>query len=260
MVDEILLKQAAADFNVSVSPDEVEQAIEEFGGYQRNPPTPAPTRTPLPTPTASAAVTQTVAVTQTATPSPTPFPTATPVSRESAMQSYQSYLSAVGVTDAEYRKYTEMNLISQKVREAIGATVPTTTEQIKFKLISILDAAAVPTVTAALNTDGFLSVYQAILSNTVPYSASVIAQEVSQWVPSFAISTELGSSVAEAFFSTPVSQTTGIISSTASTGLYNYVAWIDARGIEPLTSGYLDQAKQNAVEAWLEQRRNLNFI
>ncbi len=48
-----------------------------------------------------------------------------------------------------YRKYVEMNLFSDKVRKAIGTTVPTTTEQIKFKYIRI-DAAAVPTVTAAI--------------------------------------------------------------------------------------------------------------
>lgn len=255
MVGEVLLKQAAAEFNVSVAPDEIEQAIEEFGGYQRNPPTPAPTRTPQPTPTASAAVTQT------ATPQPTPLPTATPISREGALQTYQDYLNAVGVTDQEYRKYTEMSLISKKVSEAIGATVPTTTEQIQFKFISILNTAAVPTVTEALNQDGFQSIYQAILSNTVPYSASVFAQSVSQWVPNFVISTELGSSVAEAFFSTPVSQTTAIVSGTANTGaLYHYVGWIDAKGIEPLASNYLDQAKQNAVEAWLQERRNPTFI
>ena len=71
-------------------------------------------RTPLPTPTASGPVTQT------ATPLPTPLPTATPISKESAMKSYQDYLTAVGVTDAEYRKYVEMNLFSDKMRQAIG--------------------------------------------------------------------------------------------------------------------------------------------
>jgi len=253
MVDEVLLKQAAADFNVSVSLDEIEQSIEELGGYQRNPPTPAPTRTPLPTPTASAAVTQT------ATPLPTPLPTATPISRESALQSYQDYLGAVGVTDAEYRKYLEVKLLSDKVREAIGSTVPTTTEQIKFKYIR-MDTAAIPTVTEAIDQDGFLSVYQAILSNTVPYSASVIAQEIGEWVPRDAISntTEWGPTVAAAFFSTPVSQTTGIISNTTNTA--SYMGFIDAKGIEPLASGYLSQAQEQAVEAWLQQRRNPAFF
>jgi hypothetical protein len=253
MVDDLLLKQAAADFDASVSPDEVEAKIEENFGYQRNPPTPAPTRTPLPTPTAAATVTQT------ATPLPTPLPTATPISKESAMMSYQDYLSVIGVTDAEYRNYVEANLLSEKVRTAIGSTVPTTTEQIKFKYIRI-DAAAVPTVTEALNQSSFAQVYGAILSNTVPYSSSVMAQEIGEWVPRDAISTttEWGLALAEALFSTPVSQTTGIISNTTNTA--SYIGLIEAKGIEPLTSNFLQQAQEGAAEAWLQQRRNPAFL
>ncbi|HTP07357.1 MAG TPA: SurA N-terminal domain-containing protein [Anaerolineae bacterium] len=254
MVDEILLKQAASQYNVSVTPDDIEAKIEETFGYQRNPPTPAPTRTPLPTPTASAEVTQT------ATPLPTPLPTSTPISKESALQSYQDYLKAVGMTDAAYRKYVEMNLYSDKIRAALGSTVPTTTEQIQFKFIGILDAATVPTVTEALNKDGFMSVYQAILSNTLPYSSSVVAQDVNQWVPTSIISSELGSAAAEAFFSTPISQTTAIVSNTTSAGVYNYVGLIEAKGVEPLSATYLQQDQNAAVEAWLQQRRNPAFL
>jgi hypothetical protein len=253
MVDDLLLKQAAADFKASVSPEEIETKIEETFGYQRNPPTPAPTRTPLPTPTAAAAVTQT------ATPLPAPLPTATPISKESAVKSYQDFLSAISVTDAEYRKYVEMNLLSDKVRKAIGSTVPTTTEQIKFKYIRI-DAAAVPTVTDAIKQGSFAQVYDAIVSNTLPYSSSVMAQEIGEWVPRDAISTttEWGPAIAEALFSTPVSQTTSIISNTADTA--SYIGLIEAQGIEPLASSFLQQAQDSAVEAWLQQRRNPAFL
>ncbi len=253
MIDDLLLKQAAAQYNVSVSPDEIEANVEQTFGYQRNPPTPAPTRTPLPTPTASGPITQT------ATPSPTPRPTATPISKESAMQSYQAYLTAVGITDADYRKYVEMSLFSDKMRTAIGSTVPTTTEQIKFKYIRA-DAAAVPTVTQAINQDGFAKVYDAIVSDTVPYSSSVMAQEIGEWVPMDAISTtaEWGPTIAEALFSAPVSQTTSIISNTTNTA--GYIGFIEAKGVEPLSSSFLQQEQKNAVEAWLQQRRNPAFI
>jgi hypothetical protein len=253
MVDELLLKQAAKDFNVTVSPDEVEASIEKEYGFDRNPPTPAPTSTPRPTPTASAPVTQT------ATPSPTPLPTATPISKESAQQFYQDYLKAYGLSDQDYRKYTELRLVSNKVRAAIGTTVPTTTEQIQFQYMRI-DSAAVPTVTAAIAQDGFAKVYQAALSGTLPYSTSVLASEVTDWLPhdAFANSTDLGTSIGDAFFSTPVSQTTAIISNT--TGTASFVGLITAKGIEPLSSSFLQQAQQNAVEAWLKQRRNPSFL
>jgi hypothetical protein len=253
MVDELLLKQAANDFNVTVTPDEIEASIEKEFGYDRNPPTPAPTSTPRPTPTASAPVTQT------ATPSATPPPTATPISKEGAQQFYQDYLRGYGLSDQDYRKYTEVRLISTKVRDALGTTVPTMTEQIKFQYMRI-DAAAVPTVTEAIKQDGFAKVYQAALSNTLPYSTSVLASEVTDWLPreAFSGSTDLGAAIGDAFFSTPVSQTTTIISNT--TGTASFVGLITAKSIEPLSSSFLQQAQQNAVEAWLQQRRNPNFL
>jgi hypothetical protein len=253
MVDEVLLKQAAKDFNATVTPDEIEASIEKEFGYDRNPPTPAPTSTPRPTPTASAPVTQT------ATPSATPLPTATPISKESAQQFYQDYLRGYGLSDQDYRKYTEMRLLSNKVRDAIGTTVPTMTEQIKFQYMRI-DAVAVPTVTEAIKQDSFAEVYQAALSNTLPYSTSVLASEVTDWLPrdAFSGSTDLGAAIGDAFFSTPVSQTTAIISNT--TGAASFVGLITAKSIEPLSSSFLQQAQQNAVEAWLQQRRNPNFL
>jgi hypothetical protein len=254
MVDELLLKQAAKDFNVTVAPDEVEASIEKQFGYDRNPPTPMPTRTPLPTPTAAALI-----ITQTATPTSTPSPTATPISKESAQQFYQDYLRAYGLSDQDFRKYEELTLLSNKVREAIGSTTPTTTEQIQFQYMRI-DSTAVPTVTAAIAQDGFAKVYQAALSGTLPYSTSVMASEVNDWLPqeAFSGSTDLGASVGEAFFSTPVSQTTSIIPNT--TGTASYVGLITAKSVEPLSSSFLDQAKKNAIEAWLQQRRNPAFL
>ncbi len=253
MVDELLLKQAAKDFNVTVTADEVEASIEKEYGFDRNPPTPMPTSTPRPTPTASAPVTQT------ATPSATPPPTATPISKESAQQFYQDYLRAYGLSDQDYRKYTEMSLLSNKVRDALGTTVPTITEQIKFQYMRI-DSVAVPTVTAAIAQDGFAKVYQAALSDTLPYSTSVLASEVTDWLPreAFSGSTDLGASMGDAFFSTPVSQTTAIISNT--TGTASFVGLITAKSLEPLSSTFLQQAQKDAVEAWLQQRRNPNFL
>jgi len=253
MVDELLLKQAAKDFNVSVTSDEVEAAIEKEYGYDRNPPTPAPTSTPRPTPTASAPVTQT------ATPSPTPLPTATPISKESAQQFYQQYLKGYGLSDQDYRKYTELRLLSDKMRAAIGTTVPTTTEQIKFQYMRI-DSVAVPTVTAAIAQDGFAKVYQAVLSGTLPYSSSVVASAVTDWLPrdAFANSTDLGAPIGDAFFTTPISQVTGIISNTAGTA--SFVGLITAKGTEPLSGTFLQQAQQKSIEAWLQQRRNPAFL
>jgi hypothetical protein len=255
MRDEILLKQGAAEFGVSVAPDEVQVFLEEDLGYLRNPPTPAPTRTPAPTPTV------TEPITQTPTPTITPFPTATPVTKEGFDQLYQEQLgvlNSVGVTDADYRKMVELRLLGEKVREAIASTVLTTTEQIKFRYIRV-DAADVPTVTASINTDGFDKVYQAVISSTYPLT-TVVASETFDWVPMDEISqtTEFGPALAEALFATPISQVMSLQANAAGTA--SYVAQITGKGVHPINASFLSSRQQAAQEAWLEARRDPRFF
>jgi hypothetical protein len=255
MVDELLLKQAAPEFNVTVQPDEVQVFLETDLNYQRNPPTPAPTRTPAPTPTV------TEPITQTPTPTTTPFPTSTPVTKEGFDKLYQDQLgvlSSVGITDQDYRKIVELRLIGEKVNKAIASTVPTITEQIKFKYIRF-DITDVPTVTASINSDGFDKIYQQVLSNTYPIT-SVVASETFDWVPQDEISatTEFGPSVAETLFATPISQTAVINSNAAGTA--GYAIFIQDKGVQPISSSFMSTREQKAQQAWLEARRNPAFF
>jgi hypothetical protein len=70
--------------------------------------------------------------------------------------------------------------------------------------------------------------------------------------------TEWGPAIADALFATPISQTTSIISNTTNTA--SYIGLSEAKGVEPLSSNFLQQAQDNAVEAWLQQRRNPAFL
>ena len=255
MVDELLLKQAAPEYGVSVSPEEVQTFLEEDLGYLKNPPTPAPTRTPAPTPTV------TEPITQTPTPTITPFPTATPITKEGFDKLYQDQLgvlSTVGLTDPEYRKVVELRLIGEKVNAAIASTVPTITEQIKFQYIRI-NLTDVPTVTASINTDGFDKVYQAVLSNTYPIT-TVVASETFDWVPQDEISatTEFGPTIAETLFMTPISETALFNSNAAGTA--GYAIFVQDKGVQPISTSFLSSRQQQAQEAWLEARRNPAFF
>ena len=250
MIDEMLLRQGAPDFKVSVSPEEVQTFIEENLNYYRNPPTPAPTRTPLPTPTASGPITQTP------TPTITPFPTATPVTQEGFQKLYTDEIAGfqgLGFSEQDYRNYVQTYLIGQKVREAISSSVPTTTEQIKFKYIR-MDTADVPTVTASIQKSGFQEVYQSIISSTYPLT-NIVASDSFDWVPHDVLSDslEFGPALADTLFSTPVSQTTKIVANQAGTA--SYIALIDAKGVAPLSSSFLSDSQQKAVEAWLQPGR-----
>ena len=237
------------------SAQQYQQQLEEDLGYLKNPPTPAPTRTPAPTPTV------TEPITQTPTPTITPFPTATPITKEGFDTLYQEQLgvlSSVGLTDPEYRKVVELRLIGEKVNAAIASTVPTITEQIKFQYIR-MDLTDVPTVTASINADGFDKVYQAVLSNTYPIT-TVIASETFDWVPKDEISatTEFGPTIAETLFMTPISETALFNSNAAGTA--GYAIFVQDKGVQPISSGFLSSRQQQAQEAWLEARRNPAFF
>ena len=255
MVDELLLKQAAGEFGVTVQPDEVQVYLEEDLGYLRNPPTPMPTRTPAPTPTV------TEPITQTPTPTATPFPTATPITKEGYNTLYQdqlSVLSSVGLTDADYRKIVELRLIGEKVNQAIASTVPTTTEQVKFKYIRF-DVTDAPTLTASINDLGYDAVYQQVLSNTYPIT-TVIASETFDWVPKDEISatTEFGPAAAEMLFASPISETALLNSNAAGTA--GYAFFLQDKGIQPISPSFMSSREQQAQEAWLEARRNPAFF
>ena len=152
----------------------------------------------------------------------------------------------------------ETQLIGQKVRAAIATAVPTVTEQIQFKYIRV-DTSDVPTVTAAISKSGFAAVYQSIISSTFPLT-TVAASETSEWVPQDVISqtTELGPAIANALFATPISQTMSMIANQAGTA--SYTAFVQDRGIQPLSASFLQSRQQNAADDWLQQRRNPTFF
>jgi hypothetical protein len=253
MVDDLLLKQAAPTFGVTVSDEEVQLNIERQLRYDRNPPTPSPTSTPRPTPTASGPITQTP------TPTFTPFPTPTPVTLESFNKSYQdqlAQLAVLGFSEQEYRDLVQTSLLVDKVRTAIASTVPTTTDQIKFKYIRAANADAL-TVTRDINAQDFATIYQAVLSGTYPIT-TVQATETSDWVPHDEISatTELGPALADTLFATPVSQTVALVN---VAGTATYVALILDHQVQPLNSSFLQSRQQAAVDDWLAQRRKPEF-
>ena len=251
----LLLKQAAKDFNVTVTPDEIEASIEKEFGYDRNPPTPAPTRTPQPTPTASAPVTQT------ATPSPTPAPTATPISKESAQQFYQDYLrrpiACLIRTIANTR-----NCACSATRCATRWARPCRRRPSRSSFNTCASIrAAVPTVTEAIKAGRLCEgVSSGPVRTRCLTARSVLASEVTDWLPheAFSNSTDLGQRSATHFSPRRLVRRRRIISNTTDTA--SFVGLITAKSLEPLSSTFLQQAQQNAVEAWLQQRRNPNFL
>lgn len=158
MVDELLIRQAAAERGITVDPDQVQQAINEFFGYDplaaitTPSPTPEPTitptpfvsRTPSPTPTvtptatiaptteATAEVTAeaTAEATTEATPIPTipPEPTLNPTEQQeefntNSAQFFDDLRSETGMSQDDINRYFETLALRIALRDQIGADI-----------------------------------------------------------------------------------------------------------------------------------------
>jgi hypothetical protein len=256
LVNEAIYRQAAPGLGVTVTQDEVQKIIEEGFGYFRNPPTPVPTATPLPTPTVPADATPTPALRVTATATVTPRPTSTPITAEGFQSLYQgrlSELTGVGFNEADFRRLFEMQLISERVQEIIVSDVPTMTEQATFQFIRALSQSDIEAVQQAITEEGFDAVYTQALSQTLPIS-NVLGSEL-PFLPKDDLieSPAFGASVADAVFTTPISDTFDIV--TEPTGTYFYVGRVLAREVRELAPDALERRQAAAIEDWLTRQR-----
>ncbi len=249
LIEEALFRQAALELGVTVTDDEVLKTIEESFDYFRVPPTPVPTRTPLPTPTTSP--------TSTVTPQPTftPQPTATPVTAEGFQSMYQEQLSVMaglGLSEAEYRRLVETQLIAQQVRDILGRDVVTLTEQALFQYIGAGTQADIDAVQQAIGTANFDGVYQQVLSQTFPIT-SLIAS-VSPYTPREDLieQASFGQRFADAVFSTPISGTFGVITNTS--GSFYFVGRVLNREVRELAPDALERRRSAAIRDWLNER------
>lgn len=149
MIDEVLIREEARKQGITVSPDEVQARIEAFFGFDREaltaPPEPTPTPTPAPSEpiTATGSITGTGGITATGVIStPTPVPTPTPMTEEDFRRLYADYLQrlqaeALGFSEAEFRAVFEMDILRQKLTDAMCSDVPKTEEQVHARHILI---------------------------------------------------------------------------------------------------------------------------
>lgn len=154
MIEEALIRQEAESLGITVTEEEIDQALEEERGFFRDgTPTPAPTFTAFPTGTPFAtpigatatftpepSPTATEGPELTPTPSPSPFPTATPFT----VEGYQDDLTAfeddlrlaTNLSLADYRRLIiEPRLLREKVRDAIFADVAIVAPQVRARRI-----------------------------------------------------------------------------------------------------------------------------
>lgn len=135
MVTEILVRQEARRRGIVVSREEIERAIEEQFGYDRDAPaegsvpsTTGPLTVALPI-TSATSLTETQAIT---------LPNR--VTREEFQQRYQDYAEMIlkpsGLSQEQYYALVEASLLYDKVRTAIGEELPEVMEQVQVRYVA----------------------------------------------------------------------------------------------------------------------------
>lgn len=285
LVDETLIRQQAKKLGISVSEEELEDTIQSAYRFFPNgtkTPTVTPTEFAFPTlssqqltlypstatptkfltPTPSPTETPNPAFTATATPTkarPTPtfvpeLPTATPT--KYTLEGFKnSYATAIanfdtnGISEKTIRSIYEMNILRQKVLEAVTADTPHTEEQVWARHILVEDA----------QTSGIV---RALLLGGKDFAET--ATEFSKDTGSAASGGDLGwfgrGQMVSEFENAAFSQKVGEIGEPVQTQFGYHIIQVLGHADLPLTPSQYQQKQQQEFADWLEKIKGESAI
>lgn len=285
MVNEELLRQAAAERDITVGDDEVDEFIAErfnyFGGESPTP-FPTPTETIMPTPSLTPIPTEVITeVVPTNTPFPTvpagptgtPAPTATPVSEAAFQEEYASLIDqykSMGVSEETYREAIRAQLYREKVADALAEDEGLTTEaeQASLYVLSFTDETAANEALDQIEAEDFLTVWNEMRSLPADQRVDGSAREV-LWQTQDQLSQQFGPDVANAAFElsldTPSEVLVEVSEPPAATQdpaqeqqqlISYYIIQVSGREVRDLSASTVDNQKQQLVSDLIQQRRD----
>lgn len=153
LIKDILIRKEAEKRGITVTEQDVTQAIQNsFGYYPNGTPTPAPTASLAPTPTLSAtelasitpSPTPTEGPTPTVGPTSTPRPTPTPYTEAAFSSDFQTYLNdlnSAGVTEQDLRDFFRAKVYQERLLAAFKSDTPHVQEEVHVRHILVKDEA-----------------------------------------------------------------------------------------------------------------------
>jgi hypothetical protein len=245
LIDTQLIKQEVIKRGGNVTQGDIDLEIQTQ--FQ---PQPEPTAAPTDVVTDTTGITATAPITgaaaATATPIPpteTPAPSPTAIPADAWKTQYQNTLKTYNITEAEFRRFTmEPSLWRTKLQDMIGATVPTTTEQIHaFHIVFTTESDARDAYTLMTQTNlSFEDEAKAVSTDT---ATKDLGGDLG-WLPR--------GQQEEAFDTTAFSLTVGTISQPISTTEgFQIIKVTEKDANHPLSSTLLDSAKSTAFTNWL---------
>lgn len=242
LVQEELLRQEAARRGITVSPEEIDRAIEEQFGYNRDAAAALLTPTALP-------LSPTAELTATATPVPTPMP------REEFERLYREFVSTrlkpAGLSEAKFRSMVEASLLYDKLQEAFAAELPQKMEQVQFRHMSFPSEEEARKVLERLDKgEKWEDIAAEIRENTEDNAYAVDAE----WGTRGYLEDLFGASAAATVWETPVQRYTQPIA--AESGRW-YIVQVLGREERELDYWLRLTEQQRQFRAWLDAQMAL---
>lgn len=270
LIDDELVRQEAAKRGITVTAAEVDREIElsinENLGYERptatptDGPSPTPTHTHTPTltpthtatpsvsPTATATLSATLVPTPTQGPTETPEPTQTPLGPDAyatELAKLKENVSKLNISFDDYRKIVEIDLLRQRLNDALGNEVKTTAEQVHVAHILVKSFEEAQAVERRLQAGEDFGALAAELS--IDPSAKTNQGDLG-WAPRGQFVKEFE----DAAFSLPVLQVSAPVTSSFGIHIIKVLEKDANRALDPAA---LEQARASALSDWLQQAR-----
>jgi parvulin-like peptidyl-prolyl isomerase len=274
MVEEELVRQKAAEVGLSVSQDEVDEAIRAgvaaMSGFLTETQATAvastavaatataETFTATPEPTATQALTVTLVTTATPTavpefPTPAPTPTYHIITDDEFSQNYAQFLSVVneqtGLSEAKYGQIIRARLLVDKVRQHFADQVPTEAEQVNASHIQLDTQEEAQAALERLDAgEEFALVASGVSTDTF---TAANGGELG-WVLEGDLASRYGPALEEAAFALSPGEYSQPISSTLGV----HIILVNERGLRPLDEYRLQAQQQQAYFEWLQEARS----
>lgn len=278
-----LIQQEADKRGITVTDAEVEKSMHDYFGYYPNgTPTTEPTTKPVPTstlnptqialvpptatavPTATASPTPTITITQeiatlsptevitstTPTPTSTPLPTATPYTLSGYQSDVKTYMTNIhsfaDLTEADFRWVFRMQLLRQKVFDAITADISRQQDEVWARHIVVNDQTQSQSIYDRLTNGGdFVTIA------TEVYSGTTNTIDLG-W---FGVGT-LDANAEKVVFNLQIGQYTEPIQTSNGWEIYQVLG----HEVRTLTDSQYNTLKQTHFQDWIDQQKNAENV
>lgn len=271
MIEEELARQKAKEVGISISEEEIREAIRARLAQQLGYLTPAEATavvqtaaaetatahlfTPTPSPTATATLTATVTITTTPSEQTTPAPTPTRhiITEEEFSKEYTRYVQVLSeqarVSETDLRQYTEGQLLVNALRKWFAEQTPKEAKQVHVSHIQAASEEQAKLALERLNQgEDFALVAQQVSSNTVTaekggelgwFMKGELGLRYSPEIENVAFSLEPGH-----YYTQPITSTMGW-----------QIIKVNERGIHPLNENQLYAKQVEAYSTWLQEAK-----